>query len=87
MSEADAIVLVVDVQAGPLPADEDVAALLREAVQPVMVCANKADNDLLAAEAAQFFGLGLGEPVAISAHHGRWIDDLLDRVTANLAVS
>ncbi len=87
MSEADAIVLVVDVQAGPLPADEDVAALLREAVQPVMVCANKADNDLLAAAAAQFFSLGLGEPVAISAHHGRWIDDLLDRVTANLAVT
>lgn len=87
MSEADAIVLVVDVQAGPLPADEDVAALLREAVQPVLVCANKADNDLLAAEAGQFFSLGLGEPVAISAHHGRWIDDLLDRVTANLAVT
>ena len=87
MSEADAIVLVVDVQAGPLPADEDVAALLREAVQPVTVCANKADNDLLAAEASQFYGLGLGEPLAISAHHGRWIDDLLDRVTADLAVS
>ncbi len=87
MSEADAIVLVVDVQAGPLPADEDVAALLREAVQPVTVCANKADNDLLAAEASQFYRLGLGDPVAISAHHGRWIDDLLDRVTGNLAVT
>lgn len=87
MAEADAIVLVVDVQAGPLPADEDVAALLREAVQPVTLCANKADNDLLVAEASQFYGLGLGEPVAISAHHGRWIDDLLDRVTDNLAVT
>ena len=87
MSEADAIVLVVDVQSGPLPADEDVAALLREAVQPVTVCANKADNDLLATEASRFYGLGLGEPVAISAHHGRWIDDLLDRVTAELAVT
>ena len=87
LSEADAIVLVVDVQVGPLPADEDVAALLREASQPVTVCANKADNDVLAAEASQFFGLGLGEPVAISAHHGRWIDDLLDRVTENLAVA
>lgn len=87
MSEADAIVLVVDVQAGPLPADQDVAALLRKAVQPVTVCANKADNDLLAAEASRFYGLGLGDPVAISAHHGRWIDDLLDRVTADLAVA
>ena len=85
--EADAIVLVVDVQAGPLPADEDVAALLREAPQPVTVCANKADNDALAAEASQFYGLGLGEPLAISAHHGRWIDDLLDRVTDGLAAA
>lgn len=87
MFEADAIVLVVDVQAGPLPADEDVAALLREAQQPVTVCANKADNDVLASEAAQFYGLGLGEPIAISAHHGRWIDDLLDQVTGELAVA
>ncbi len=85
--EADAIVLVVDVQAGPLPADEDVARLLREATQPVTVCANKADSDLLAAGAVQFYGLGLGDPVAVSAHHGRWIDDLLDRVTERLAVS
>ncbi len=87
LAEADAVVLVVDAQAGPLPADEDVARLLREARQPVTVCANKADNDILASMAAQFFTLGLGEPVAISAHHGRWIDDLLDRVTAALAVA
>ncbi len=87
LAEADAIILVVDVQAGPLPADEDVAALLREAPQPVTVCANKADNQTLAAQAAQFHGLGLGEPLAISAHHGRWIDDLLDRVTSDLAVA
>ena len=85
--EADAIVLVVDVQVGPLPADEDVAAQLREATQPVTVCANKADNDALASDASQFYGLGLGEPVAVSAHHGRWIDDLLDRVTTGLAVA
>ena len=87
IAEADAIVLVVDVQAGALPADEDVAALLREAQQPVTVCANKADNDVMASAATQFYGLGLGEPVAISAHHGRWIDDLLDRVTSDLAVA
>ena len=87
LAEADAIVLVVDVQAGLLPADEDVAALLREATQPVTVCANKADNDALVAEASAFHGLGLGEPIAISAHHGRWIDDLLDRVTEELAVT
>ena len=87
VAEADAIILVVDTMAGALPADDDVAALLREVSQPVTVCANKCDNDQIAAEASQFFSLGLGEPVAISAHHGRWIDDLLDRVTADLAVA
>ena len=87
VGEADAIVLVVDVQAGALPADEDVAALLREVDQPVTVCANKADNPQLAASAGEFFGLGLGEPIAISAHHGRHIDDLLDQVIDELAVA
>ena len=87
VGEADAIVLVVDVQAGSLPADEDVAALLREVDQPVTVCANKADNPQLAASAGEFFGLGLGEPIAISAHHGRHIDDLLDQVIDELAVA
>ena len=87
VAEADAIVLVVDVQAGALPADDDVAALLREVEQPVTVCANKADNPQLAATAGEFFSLGLGEPIAISAHHGRHIDDLLDEVTEQLAVA
>ena len=87
IGESDAIIFVVDVQAGPLPADEDVARLLRQARQPVTVCANKADNDSLLAAKSQFYGLGLGDPLAISAHHGRWIDDLLDLVTASLAVA
>ena len=87
IGESDAIIFVVDVQAGPLPADEDVARLLRQARQPVTVCANKADNDSLLAAKSQFYGLGLGDPMAISAHHGRWIDDLLDLVTASLAVA
>ena len=78
--EADAIVLVVDVQAGALAADLEVAELLRRAAQPVSVCANKADNASLRQNAGEFFALGLGEPVAVSAHHGRYIDDLLDRV-------
>ena len=84
VSEADAIVLVVDAQSGALPADAEVAELLRRAAQPVSVCANKADNAALRHNANEFFALGLGEPVAISAHHGRHIDDLLDRVVADL---
>ena len=84
VSEADAIVLVVDVQAGSLPADLEVAELLRRVEQPVTLCANKADNAAQRQNADEFFALGLGEPVPISAHHGRYVDDLLDRVIADL---
>ena len=87
LAEADAIIFVVDAQAGPLAADWDVAELLRDAPQPVTVCANKADNARIADGAAEFHALGLGEPQAISAHHGRRIDDLLDRVTEALPES
>ena len=82
--EADAIVLVVDVQAGVVPADAEVAELLRRVDQPVTVCVNKADNERYELSIGEFFGLGLGDPIAISAHHGRYIDDLLDRVIADL---
>ena len=84
LAEADAIIFVVDAQAGPLAADWDVAELLRDAPQAVAVCANKADNERIAADAAEFHALGLGEPQVISAHHGRRIDDLLDYVTSGL---
>ena len=84
LAEADAIIFVVDAQAGPLAADWDVAELLRDAPQAVAVCANKADNARIAADAAEFHALGLGEPQVISAHHGRRIDDLLDVVTSGL---
>ena len=87
VSEADAIVLVVDVQAGVLRADAEVAELLRRAEQPVTLCVNKADNAALRQNIGEFFGLGLGDPVAISAHHGRHIDELLDRVAAELPQS
>ena len=87
VSEADAIVLVVDVQAGVLRADAEVAELLRRVEQPITLCVNKADNAALRQNIGEFFGLGLGDPVAISAHHGRHIDELLDRVAAELPQS
>ncbi len=80
MDSADAICFVLDVQSGIVPADEDIAALLRSASQPVYIVANKADNDRLAAGAPEFFALGLGEPHPLSAHHGRGVADLLDRI-------
>ena len=84
LGEADAICLVVDVRDGLLAFDQDVAALLREASQPVFVVGNKADSVELEPAASEFYALGLGEPMAVSALHGRGIGDLLDRVMAVL---
>ncbi len=80
IQEADVIIDVVDAKAGMTPADADIADLLRRANKPVLVAANKADNDRLEAEALEFYELGLGELFIISAHHGRGIAELLDRV-------
>ncbi len=80
--EADVIVLLVDVKEGLTPADQDVARLLREADKPVLLAVNKADNQQRRLEASEFWALGLGEPMAISAIHGTGTGDLLDEVVA-----
>jgi len=78
--EADVIINVVDAKAGVTPIDADIAGLLRRANKPVLTAANKADNARLETEALEFYELGLGELYVISAHHGRGIAELLDRV-------
>jgi GTP-binding protein len=85
LAEADAAVLVVDAAAGLRPGDSDLAAELRAADLPVIVAANKVDDGRLEATAAEFYGLGLGAPVPVSAVHGLGTGDLLDRVTEALA--
>ena len=80
LAEADAICFLVDVQTGLTPLDADIATLLREAGQPVYLAANKADNATLETNAVEFYALGLGEPLPISAIHGRGVAELLDRV-------
>lgn len=74
---ADALVLVVDVTAGVTQDDLEVAELLRRAGKPVLVVANKVDDPRDEPEAAAFHRLGLGEPVAMSALHGRGSGDVL----------
>jgi GTP-binding protein len=71
---------VVDARAGLRPGDEELADLLRRSDKPVLVAANKIDgpNDLILAH--DFHGLGLGEPVAVSAAQGLGTGDLLDRI-------
>jgi len=85
ISEADVAVLVVDARAGLRPGDAELAAELRAAPVPVIVAANKVDDASAVGAAAEFHGLGLGDPVAVSAAHGLGSGDLLDRVAERLA--
>jgi GTP-binding protein len=78
MDEADVIVLVVDVTVGITEEDSRVAALLRRTEKPVLVVANKADHPNRDADAWEFASLGLGDPISMSAMHGRFTDVLLD---------
>jgi GTP-binding protein len=71
---------VVDAIDGVMPSDFEVADVLRRVNKPVLVAANKADNDRLETEALEFYELGLGEPLAVSAHHSRGVAELLDRI-------
>jgi GTP-binding protein len=80
MSDADLAVLVVDAKAGARPGDEELADLLRRWRKPVVVAANKVDDVKDMSLAADFHGLGLGDPVAVSATQGLGTGDLLDRM-------
>ena len=80
IGEADVIVFVVDAAAGETPADQEAAEILRTAPAPVLVAANKADNEKRELEAAEFHRLGWPETYAISALHGRGVADLLDAI-------
>ena len=74
----DAVVLVVDATVGITNTDEQLVRLLRSSNRPVILAANKVDSPIQESDAAVLWGLGLGEPHAISAMHGRGIGDLLD---------
>lgn len=80
LAEAAVIVLVVDARAGVTAADAAVAERLRRSGKPVVVCANKIDDGGLLYLVHAFHGLGLGEPVPVSAEHGLGTGDLLDRI-------
>jgi GTP-binding protein len=82
LAEADVAVLVVDAKAGPRPGDHELADLLRRASLPVLVAANKVDSPRDLPLVAEFYALGLGEPVAVSAAQGLGTGDLLDLIVA-----
>ena len=84
MRTADAVILVVDAVVGATAGDEEAARILRRSGKPVFLAANKVDSDKNESDAAALWSLGLGEPYAISAMHGRGIGDLLDAVVGAL---
>lgn len=80
--EADAVLFVVDGETGPMPTDLEIAAVLRKAGKKVILVVNKIDNEKRETSLAEFYKLGIGEPLAVSALIGRTVGDLLDAVTA-----
>ena len=84
IAEADLVLFVVDAQAGVMPGDEELAAILRSSHKPVFVLANKIDDPAQDTLALEFHRLGLGDPVPISALHGHGTGDLLDAIVTML---
>ncbi|QIS11326.1 ribosome biogenesis GTPase Der [Nocardia arthritidis] len=84
METADAIVLVVDAVVGATATDEAAVKKLRRSKIPVILVANKVDDQRIEADAAALWSLGLGEPRMVSAAHGRGTGDLLDDILAVL---
>ena len=82
--EADLVLFVVDTETGITDWDEDVALILRRTKLPVLLVANKVDNSGEYYQAAEFYKLGLGEPICISAATGGGTGDLLDILLENL---
>ncbi|MFH4969460.1 ribosome biogenesis GTPase Der [Gaetbulibacter sp. M240] len=78
IDEADAIIFMVDVESGVTGMDEDVAALLRKVDKPVFLVVNKVDNAGRAADAVEFYSLGLGNYYTIASISGSGTGDLLD---------
>ncbi|MDI9440606.1 MAG: ribosome biogenesis GTPase Der [Firmicutes bacterium] len=81
VEQADVIIFVVDGRSGVTATDEEIAEILRRQQKPVVLCVSKVEDAQESwAIAADFYGLSLGEPILVSAEHGRNVGDLLDRV-------
>ena len=80
LDEADLIIFVTDVTDGVTPVDKQIADLLRQQKKPVLLVVNKVDNEQRYTEALAFYELGLGDPLPVSALHGRGTGDLLDAI-------
>ncbi len=82
--EADLIIFLVDGRLGIHPDDREIAEILRRSKKPIILAVNKLDGVEHLGQAAEFFALGLGDPLGISAEHGVNIGELGDAVAARL---
>ncbi len=82
--QAQVILFMVDAQTGITPLDQGLADILRTSNKKILLLVNKIDADVHESELAQFYALGLGDPVSVSALMGRNIGDLLDIVVGHL---
>ena len=80
IEEADVLLFVVDVLTGVTDLDDEVARILRRSKKPVLLVVNKADNYEMHSLAAEFYSLGLGDPLCVSAINGSYTGDMLDRI-------
>ncbi len=84
IDEADIILFVVDVEQGITPMDDAVAKILRQVDKPLFIAVNKVDNAMRAADAVEFYNLGLGEYHTISSVNGSGTGDLLDAIVEKI---
>jgi GTPase len=82
LDDADVALLVVDAREGVTPADRHFARWLRRSGKPVILVANKAESRAALADLGEAYGLGLGDPVALSAQHGEGLAELYERLAA-----
>ena len=84
IEDADVIMMVVDSFDGVTDADKDVANIIRRSDKPVVLVANKCDNDARNSMVGEFHQLGLSDPIAASAYHNFGIDEIMTRVSGSL---
>lgn len=85
MDEADVTLFVVDGKMGISASDQYIAKMLYKSKKPVLLVVNKIDDLAQMANAYEFYALGLGDPIAVSSHHGIGIGDLLDTIISYMS--
>ena len=84
IAQADVVIFLVDARDGAVAADEEIADVLRAVNKPIILTVNKVDSAKQVNQVADFYRLGMGDPVAISAHHNLGIEGLMAAVLASL---